>query len=183
VLRDNPNPPPNPTTVILLDGFRLEAAVQYHYRLEGSSVLDNRGGVLNNGGRAGSVDLYDTPRLLMSGGMIDHTGANGPAIRAGGSSRTEISGGRLRVNGASGEGSDGTGFRLTDDAELQISGGEFTAFVTPILESASASRVTISDGTFNAFSSGINEFIGNILIARQSSVVDILGGTFNSVQG
>src|SRR5688572_8274360 len=43
ILRDNPNPPPNPTTVIMSDGFSVGPSRRFHYRLEGSSVIENRG--------------------------------------------------------------------------------------------------------------------------------------------
>jgi hypothetical protein len=184
ILRDNPNPPPNPTTVILLDSFSLgPAAVQFYYRLEDSSVLDIRGGTLQQGPFAGIVDLYDASRLLMSGGSISQRSSQDrvdPAILAGGSSRIEISGGSLLVSGFSVEGGNGPGIDLRDDAALSISGGEFTALRTAIIESAGASHVTIDGGTFNADNSGIPDYIGNILTVDQSSVVDILGGTFTS---
>jgi hypothetical protein len=174
ILRDNPNPPPNPTTVVLLDGFTNgPGGGQYHYRLEGSSVLDNRGGTLTNGGSSGSVDLYDTSRLIISGGSIIQS--DSPAIRASGSSRTEISGGRLISNGFN-EGPAGTGIGLSGNAQLEITGGEFHASSSTIIVSAGTSHATIDGGTFNA--SGI--FFGSIVRADQSSITDILGGTFTS---
>jgi len=192
ILRDNQTPPPNPTTVITMEGFdfpypQTPTKSEPVFTLEGSSVLKMQGGKILQYPYGPGIVLNDNSSLHISGAQITKQAEQNQfgvsaAVVASDNASVLVSSGELSISGPV-EGPNPPVFFMEGSSTLAITGGELFAGGngTPIVMATEAAKVEISGGQFTTNATFFDDPYA--VEASGNSQVVITGGDFESTWG